>query len=75
MECYANVTDAPGGKMVSQKLEPIEIMDTIIPQSIKEPVPGTYVLDAGRNLAGWVSLKVKGAKGHAGGFKIWGDAV
>lgn len=60
---YANVSDPPGGKMVSQKLEPIRIMDTIVPQSIKEPLPGKYVIDAGRNLAGWASLKVTGEKG------------
>ena len=49
--------------MVSQKLEPIKIMDTIIPKDIKEPVPGIYVIDAGQNLAGWASLKVKGERG------------
>jgi len=60
---YANITDAPGGKMVSQKLEPIKIMDTIIAQNIKEPIPGTFVIDAGQNHAGWASLKVKGTRG------------
>ena len=59
----AVVTDAPGGKMVSQKLEPIKIIDTIVPKDIKEPVPGVYVIDAGQNLAGWASLKVKGKSG------------
>ena len=60
----AVTTDAPGGKMVSQKLEPIKVMGTILPQSISEPVRGTYVIDAGRNLAGWASIKVKGERGR-----------
>jgi alpha-L-rhamnosidase len=60
---YANITDPPGGKMVSQKMEPIRVMDSIIPVEIKEPVPGVYVIDAGRNLAGWASLRVKGERG------------
>ncbi len=60
---YANITDPPGGRMVSQKMEPIRIMDSITPVDIKEPVPGIYVIDAGRNLAGWASVKVKGERG------------
>jgi alpha-L-rhamnosidase len=60
---YAPLTDNPGGNMVSQKLEPIEITDSIVPGTIREPVPGIYVVDAGRNLAGWASIKVKGVKG------------
>lgn len=59
----AHLADEPGGIMVSQKLEPIKVMDTIIPKIIREPVPGTYVIDAGQNLAGWASMKVKGERG------------
>jgi alpha-L-rhamnosidase len=59
----AAAASSPGGQMVSQKLEPIQVMDTIPPQSISEPVPGVYVVDAGRNLAGWASLKVHGKSG------------
>jgi alpha-L-rhamnosidase len=60
---YANITDAPGGIMVSQNMEPIKIMDTIVPADIREPLPGIYVIDAGRNLAGWAALHVKGKRG------------
>jgi len=55
--------DPPGGLMVAQKEEPIKIIDIITPKNITEPQPGVYVLDAGRNLAGWASLKVKGERG------------
>lgn len=59
----AVATNSPGGKMVSQKLEPIKVMDTIVPQSVSEPVKGIYVIDAGQNMAGWASLKVMGKRG------------
>jgi alpha-L-rhamnosidase len=60
---YAFVTEAPGGKMVSEKLEPIKEIDTLTPQKFSEPAKGVYVIDVGQNLAGWASLKVKGEKG------------
>lgn len=59
----AVVTDAPGGKMVAQLLEPIKVVETIAPQTIQEMPNGGYVLDAGRNLAGWASIKVRGERG------------
>lgn len=59
----AVVTDAPGGKMVSQFLEPIKIVETIAPHTIHETQNGIYVLDAGRNLAGWASVKITGKRG------------
>ena len=58
----AVATTSPGGKMVSQKLEPIQVVDSITPQTIIEPVKGIYVLDAGKNFAGWASFKVKGKR-------------
>jgi alpha-L-rhamnosidase len=59
----AVVTDAPGGEMVSQLQEPIKVVETLAPNIIRQPVPGVYVLDAGRNLAGWAAIKVRGAPG------------
>jgi alpha-L-rhamnosidase len=59
----AVVTDAPGGEMVSQLQEPIKVVETLAPNIIRQPVPGVYVLDAGRNLAGWAVIKVRGAPG------------
>lgn len=53
----------PGGKLVAQKLEPIKVIESLKPVQITEPSPGIYILDAGRNLAGWASIKVKGNKG------------
>lgn len=61
---YSQFAEAPGGKMEAQKIEPIKIVDAIIPQKITEPRPGIFVIDAGRNLAGWAEINVKGEKGR-----------
>ena len=60
---HPQFADDPGGKMSSQKLEPIKIVATLIPQNIKEPQPGIFVVDAGQNLAGWAYVRVKGGRG------------
>ncbi len=60
----APVVEPPGGKMVAQQIEPIKIVDSFKPISIKEPEPGVYVLDAGKNTAGWLHIKVRGERGQ-----------
>ena len=60
---WAHNTDDPAGKMVSQRVEPIRIVEEITPTLLKEPAPGIYVFDAGRNLAGWASLRIEGEAG------------
>lgn len=60
---WAHNTDDPVGKMIAQKIDPIKIVEEITPILLKEPKPGIYVFDAGRNLAGWASLRVKGNVG------------
>jgi alpha-L-rhamnosidase len=57
------VTDSPGGKMVSQLQEPIKVVETLTPKLIGRLPGGAYVLDAGRNLAGWAAIKLRGAAG------------
>lgn len=52
-------TDEPVGKMASQQVEPIKVVETLSPISIKEPKENIFVVDAGRNLAGWIALKVR----------------
>lgn len=60
---WAHNTDDPVGKMVAQKVEPIKVVERITPTLKQEVRPGTYVFDAGRNLAGWVALQVTGQEG------------
>lgn len=56
--------EAPGGRMKSQLLEPIRIVDSWSPKSVTEPSPHTYLLDAGQNVSGWVSARIAGEKGR-----------
>ncbi len=55
--------DPPGGKLISQMINPIKVMDTLQPRTITEPKPGVFVYDTGQNLAGWAELRVKGERG------------
>lgn len=55
---------APDGKLVAQMSEPMKVMDTIKPVSIKKLAGGHYIIDMGQNFAGWIKLKnVSGKKG------------
>jgi len=38
-------------------------VESITPKRISEPIPGVYVIDAGQNVAGWASMKVRGVRG------------
>lgn len=55
---------APGGKIVAQMSEPMKIMKTISPVSIKNIGTGKYILDMGQNFSGWIKLRnITGKKG------------
>lgn len=60
---WAHNTDDPVGEMVAQRVEPIRIVEEIVPKLVAEPAEGSYVFDAGRNLAGWASIRTSGPAG------------
>lgn len=57
------LVEPPGGKVEAQMNEPIKIVDTIKPISIKQLKPGTWIMDMGQNMAGWVQMSVQGKAG------------
>ena len=57
----AHLTDAPLGKLISQKNPNISTMEEIKPVSIEE-VNGKYILDMGQNMVGWLAVKLNGTK-------------
>ena len=59
----AEIVSDPSEKLSAQMLEPIKVMQTIKPKSVKEIEPGSYIFDMGQNMVGWVSLKVRANKG------------
>ena len=54
---------APTGSVRAQPSEPMKVMQTFKPNSIKK-VGDKYILDAGQNLAGWLQIKVHGKRGQ-----------
>ena len=55
--------DSPGGRLISQDIQPIKKIRTFKPAAIANPKPGVYVYDMGQNFSGWVRLKLKADKG------------
>ena len=56
---------APSGKLVSQMIPPIRVMDTLTAKDMRETAPGTYIVDFGQSIAGWTRLHVAGPRGAA----------
>ncbi|MEO8239520.1 MAG: family 78 glycoside hydrolase catalytic domain [Flavobacterium sp.] len=55
----------PGGFYEAQMTPNMKIKGEVKPISIKATSKGTYILDMGQNMVGWLQLKVKGKKGNA----------
>lgn len=60
----AELVQAPGGKLTGQMNEPIRVVQTVKPVSVKSVKPGMYVMDMGQNMAGWLNMKVRGQRGQ-----------
>lgn len=59
------LVEAPTGKLVAQTNEPMKVMQTIKPVSIKKTASGKYIIDMGQNFAGWMKLQnINGKKGE-----------
>jgi alpha-L-rhamnosidase len=56
-------SDGPGGKLEPAMLEPIRVVETLKPISIREPKSGITVFDLGQNIAGWARLRASGVAG------------
>lgn len=59
----ARYVQEPGGFYEAQMTPNMKIMGEVKPISIKETAKGTYILDMGQNMVGWLQLKVKGKSG------------
>lgn len=57
------VVTGPQGKLQPQQMHPIREIYEITPVSITEPKPGRYVVDLGKNVSGYVRLKLKAPVG------------
>lgn len=50
------------GPLRSQMMPPIRIARTLQDPTITEPASGVFIFDFGQNLAGWVTLRVRGSE-------------
>ena len=60
----ARYVQEPGGFYEAQMSANMKIMGEVKPISIKATTKGTYILDMGQNMVGWLQLKVKGKSGE-----------
>ncbi|MDQ5928839.1 MAG: alpha-L-rhamnosidase [Bacteroidota bacterium] len=60
----ARYVQEPGGFFEAQMTPNMKIMGEVKPISIKATDKGTYILDMGQNMVGWLQLKVKGKSGE-----------
>lgn len=59
----AQLVTPPSGEIVAEMAEPLKVVETIHPTSVKQLRRGIFVFDMGQNMVGWCRLKVSGAKG------------
>jgi alpha-L-rhamnosidase len=59
----AQIVSAPGGIVSAQMQEPISVMETLKPVSVKEIKPGVFIFDMGQNMVGWCRIHVRGQAG------------
>ncbi|MFV5690106.1 glycoside hydrolase family 78 protein [Flavobacterium sp. ZT3R25] len=59
----ARYVQEPGGFYEAQMTPNMKIMGEVKPVSIKATPKGTYILDMGQNMVGWLQLKAKGKSG------------
>jgi alpha-L-rhamnosidase len=58
----ASQVEAPAGQLFAQANENISVNDTVQPKAIYTTSKGSYILDMGQNMVGWLQMKVKGKR-------------
>ncbi|NUM52282.1 MAG: family 78 glycoside hydrolase catalytic domain [Candidatus Hydrogenedentes bacterium] len=59
----ATVVPAPEGVLASQSIEPIRVVETVTPKSVRRVKPGVYLVDMGQNMVGWCRVRLNGPAG------------
>ena len=57
------VVEGPPGALRAQMSEPLRVIETLAPKTVKELRPGVFIYDLGQNMVGWVRLRVQGPAG------------
>ena len=59
----AQVVAAPAGVLAAEMANPLRVVETLHPVSVKLLKPGVWIFDMGQNMVGWCRLHVAGPKG------------
>jgi alpha-L-rhamnosidase len=59
----AEYVQAPGGNYQAQMNENMKVMETFSPVTINRLKNGTYIMDMGQNMVGWLKMRVRGKRG------------
>ncbi len=62
----ASLVEEPGGKLIAQRNPNIQVMKEIKPVSITKTPRGTYMVDMGQNMVGWLTVNGKAQKKQTG---------
>jgi alpha-L-rhamnosidase len=57
------VTAKDATLLVADRAEPVRVVEDLTPQAITKRDDGTWIVDLGQNIAGWVRLRVAGSSG------------
>ena len=57
----ATVLKSPGGRLVSQFSQPIQVTQILHPIKLAQIAPGKWIFDMGQNMAGWCRITVPDA--------------
>lgn len=59
----ATIAPAPAIAVSSQITDPVRVVSALRPKKITSLPNGTYIVDMGQNMVGWITLKLKGPAG------------
>ncbi len=59
----AHLVSPPAGPLAAQMANPLRVVETLHPASVKLLQPGVWIFDMGQNMVGWCRLHVAGPKG------------
>lgn len=76
---HASSISSPGGELRPQTIEPIRAYEELKPTKITKKPDGRYIIDFGKNIAGWARIKAIGKNGDEiilkYGEELAGDSV
>lgn len=59
----AALREAPPAMLSASLTEPVRVVDTVRPRSVRPTKAGGYLFDMGQNMVGWVKLNARGPAG------------